>query len=164
MRTTTDFAVLIVVPKTSSEFTPKNRTATSAAPQVTTTLAITPRITSSATSSQPHGTRKSSESPARYFGASGRRGMSCRFCGAGSEVPWRGIPWWKEELLPVGCPEVHSNEPWQGLHRTDCDRRRPFQSGKAPSGVLERKDTTNTLAAVFPAAQVRGSSSHSPSV
>ena len=84
MSTTTDFAVLIVGPNTSFEFTPKNRTAISAAPQVTTTLPITPRITNSATSIQPHGTRKSSESPARNCGAGGGNETFGRFSGADS--------------------------------------------------------------------------------
>src|SRR5579864_1693725 len=84
MRTTTDFAVLIVSPNTSFEFAPKNRTATCAIPQVITTLAITPRITKSATSSQPHGTRKSSEITARNRGAPGGTGVASKVCGAGS--------------------------------------------------------------------------------
>ena len=64
-----DFAVLIESPKISFEFTPKKCTATVAIPRVTTMAAITPRMTSSATSRQPHGTRKSSESSARNGGS-----------------------------------------------------------------------------------------------
>src|ERR1700686_2309019 len=63
---------------------------------------------------------------------------------------WKGILRRTAEVLLQRYPTAHSNEPWQALHRTDCDLRRPFQSGKALSGVPARKNTTITVAAVFP--------------
>src|ERR1017187_4119648 len=84
MRSTTDFAVLMESPNTSFGFAPKNLTVTSARPQLMTTLAITPKIKNSATSIHPHGTRKSSETPAWNCGGGGYPGKSCGWDAAGS--------------------------------------------------------------------------------
>lgn len=61
---------------------------------------------------------------------------------------------WPQAHLPRRYPQGHWSEPWQALHRTDCFRRRPFQSGKALSGGTSASGHYNHSSGSFPRAQV----------